>query len=125
MTADAVPFATIDPVESLVAIALLVPTIIVIGVVLPFAGLLSLYKSWQEAKSSGSDGERLTTLWILVSQRAGVVLTILIIPLLHLVVPAGPWVTIASALLFGFGLLMPVAFALGVWKYRLLESGIS
>jgi hypothetical protein len=57
---------------------------------------------------------------MLISQLAGGVLTILIVPVLHLVAPPGPWVTIASALLFGFGLLMPIAFAIGVWKYRLL-----
>ena len=52
---------------------------------------------------------------------AGGVLTILIIPLLRLVAPTGPLVTMAAALLFAFGLLMPVAFAAGVWKYRVLE----
>jgi hypothetical protein len=116
---------TLDPIESLAAIALLIPSVLVVGVLLPFTGLLSLYKSWQEAKAAGSEGARVTTLWILISQLAGGVLTILIIPLLHLVLPSGPWVAIASALLFGFGLLMPIAFAMGVWKYRLLESGLS
>ena len=29
--------------------------------------------------------------------------------------------TIAAALLFAFGLLMPLAFAAGVWKYRILD----
>jgi len=61
-------------------------------------------------------------MWMLVSQLAGGVLTILVIPLLRLVAPRGPWVTIAAALLFAFGLLMPVAFAAAVWRYRMLDT---
>jgi len=105
---------------SLVVLVVLLPTIFVVGVVLPFAALLSLYKSWHEAKRDARDGARVTTLTILISQLAGGVLTILIVPLLHLLAPAGPWVTMAAALLFGFGLLFPIAFAIGVWKYRLI-----
>jgi hypothetical protein len=67
---------------------------------------------------------RVPTLWILISQMGGGVLTILIIPLLHLVAPTGPWVTIAAILLFAFGLAMPLAFAAGVWKFRVLDLDI-
>lgn len=98
----------------------LIPTIFLVGIVMPLAALLSLYKSWQEAKKERRDGARVTTLTILISQLAGGVLTILIVPLLHVVAPKGPLVTIAAALLFGFGLLFPIAFAIGVWKYRLV-----
>jgi hypothetical protein len=98
----------------------LIPVLFVIGIVLPFAALLSLYKSWQEAKKDGRDGARVTTLTILISQLAGGVLTILIVPLLHLLAPAGASVMIAAAMLFGFGLLFPIAFAVGVWKYELI-----
>jgi hypothetical protein len=107
---------------TLLALALLIPTILVVGVVLPFAALLSLYKSWQDAKKERRDGARVTTLTILISQLAGGVLTILVVPLLHLVAPPGPWVTIAATFLFGFGLLFPIAFAIGVWKYRLIDE---
>jgi hypothetical protein len=119
--AGAIRDVTIGPIQSLVMLLLLVPAVFVVGVALPFCGLLSLYKSWQEAKRDGHEGARVTTFWILVSQLAGGVLTILIVPLLHLVAPEGPWITITAGLLFGFGLLMPIAFAIGVWKYRLLQ----
>lgn len=105
---------------ALLMLFVLIPVIFVVGVVLPFAALLSLYKSWQEAKRDGRDGARVTTLTILISQLAGGVLTILIVPLLHFVAPAGPWAAIAAAMLFGFGLLFPIAFAVGVWKFGLL-----
>ena len=88
---------------------------------MPFAALWSLYKTWLAAKSAGVQSARVTTYWILISQMGGGVLAILIIPLLHVVAPTGPWVTIAAVLLYAFGLLMPIAFAAGVWKYRVLD----
>lgn len=97
------------------------PVLFVLGVAVPFGGLLSLYKSWKTAAAAGIESARVTTFWMLIGQLAGGVLTILIIPLLRVVSPAGPWVTIAAALLFAVGLLMPVAFVIGVWKYRVLD----
>jgi hypothetical protein len=113
-------YVPLDVVSVLGLLAIGIPTLVVVTLVLPMAGLLSLYKSWLEAAGDNRKGARVITFWILVSQLAGGVLTILIVPLLHVVTSQGPWVTIASALLFGFGLLMPIAFAIGVWKYRLL-----
>jgi hypothetical protein len=101
------------------------PTLVIVGIVLPFAGLLSLYYSVLAARAAGLEQARLSLVGILISQLAGGVLAILIIPLLHVVAPAGPWVTIASGLLFGFGLVMPIAFAAAVWKFRLLDLDIN
>lgn len=107
---------------TLLAIALgAIPVLFVLGVAVPFGGLLSLYKSWKTAAAAGIESARVTTFWMLISQLAGGVLTILIIPLLRVVAPTGPWVTIAAAILFAVGLLMPIAFAVGVWKYRVLK----
>lgn len=116
--------AGIDIVAALALLGIVMPAIFILGVIMPFAGLFSLYKSWLAAKAAGVDAARLTAFWMLISQMAGGVLTILIIPLLHLVAPTGPWVTIAAALLFGFGLLMPIAFAVGIWKLRVLDLDI-
>ena len=69
----------------------------------------------------GRVGGKSASLGEMISQLAGGVLTILIIPLLRLFSPAGPWVTVAAAVLFAVGLLMPIAFAVGVWKYRVLD----
>lgn len=107
--------------ESLIMLLVVVPALFVLGLIVPFAALFSLYKSWLAAKTSGVEPARVTLFGILISQMAGGVLTILIIPLLRFAAPAGPLVTIAAALLFGFGLLMPLAFAAGVWKYRVLD----
>jgi hypothetical protein len=110
--------------ESLAMLLVVLPALFVLGLVTPFAALLSLYKSWLTAKAGGVEAARVTTFWILISQMGGGALTILIIPLLHIVAPTGPWVAIAAALLFACGLLMPLAFAAGVWKYRVLDLDV-
>jgi len=97
------------------------PTMVLIGLVLPFGGLLSLYKSYQAAKRDGIASARATLLGILISELGGGVLSVIIIPFLHIVVPKGPWLTIASSALLAFGILMPIAFWVGVWRYRVLE----
>lgn len=109
--------------EGLAMLLLLValPLLFVVGVAVPFGALMSLYNTWLAAKKAGLAAARITVFWILISQMVGGVLTILIVPLLHLVAPTGPWVTIAAVLLFAFGLLMPLAFAAGVWKYQVLD----
>jgi hypothetical protein len=117
--------AVSDGMTELLAIAALlvfIPALLVLGIVVPLAGLLSLYKSWLAARVIGAHPARVTTFWMLVSQMGGGVLTILIIPMLRLVAPTGPWVTIAAALLFGFSLLMPLAFGLGVFRLGVLEA---
>jgi hypothetical protein len=113
--------APIDAVFALAVLGVLIPGLFVLGVVVPFAGLLSLYKSWATARARELRAARISTWWMLVSQMGGGVLTILIIPLLRLVAPRGPWVTIAAALLFGFSLLMPLAFAVGVFALGVLD----
>jgi hypothetical protein len=113
--------AEISPWASLTILLVGLPVIFVVGLVVPFGALMSIYKTWNETKATGPEAARITTFWILISQMAGGVLAILIIPLLGFIAPSGPWVKIAAALLFAFGLLMPLAFAAGVWKFRVLE----
>lgn len=119
------PAATqISAAEALALLTVVVPMVVVVGIVIPFAGLLSLYKTWQAAKRYGIEPARITTFWILISQLAGGVLTILVIPLLDLALGHGWWTTATAALLFAFAMLMPIAFAAGVWRYRVLDLAI-
>jgi hypothetical protein len=106
---------------AVVILVVVIPVLFVLGIVVPFAGLLSLYKSWLLARARSIHAAGTTTLWMLISQMGGGVLTILIIPLLRLIAPTGPWVTIAAALLFAFSLLMPIAFAAGVFAFGVLD----
>ncbi|HEU4590729.1 MAG TPA: hypothetical protein VFS13_07460, partial [Steroidobacteraceae bacterium] len=87
-------------------------------------GLLSLYKSYQVAKRDRIESARATLLGILISQLGGGVLSVIVIPFLHIVVPRGPWLTIASSALLAFGLVMPIAFWMGVSRYRVLDLDI-
>lgn len=118
------PYVQISVAEGLALLALVVSIVVIVGIVIPFAGLLSLYKTWRAAKRHGIEPARITTFWILISQLAGGVLTILVIPLLDLAAGRGWWTMTAAALLFAFSMLMPIAFAAGVWKYRILEIDI-
>jgi hypothetical protein len=98
-----------------------IPVLFVLGIAAPFAGLLSLYRTWQIARDRHVDGARITTYWMLMSQVAGGVLTILVIPLLRFGAARGVLVTLSAVLFFTFSLLMPIAFAAGVWHYRVLD----
>jgi hypothetical protein len=113
--------ASFGGVQAVFLILFSFAALILLGVIAPFAALLSFFNSWQTAKTAQIAAARVTTEWILISQLGGGVLTILVIPVLHLVAPAGPWAAIAAALLFGFSLMMPIAFAAGVWKYAILS----
>jgi hypothetical protein len=109
---------------ALMAVVIGLPAVLVVGVAVPFGGLMSLYRTWLAARAHRVEAARVTTWWMLVSQLGGGVLTILIVPLLHLIAPAGPWVTIAAALLFACAVMMPLAFAFGVWKLGVLALDI-
>jgi hypothetical protein len=108
-----------------VLLGLAIPLLVLVGMVIPFAGVLSLYKTWLAARREHVTAARVTTFWILISQLAGGVLTILIIPLLDLAIGHGWWTIATAALLFAFALLMPIAFAIGVWTFRVFDIDIN
>ena len=115
------PFDQMTPAFAMTMLVVGFPLLTLVGAVLPFAGLLSLYDSWRAAKRLHITAAERPALTILISQLAGGVLAIVVVPLLHLVLPPGPWTTVIAALLFGFGLMMPLAFAVAVWRDRVLE----
>jgi hypothetical protein len=96
---------------AIVLLVLVIPALLLVGVLLPVAGLLSLVKSWREAKFDGRRRDRSATLWMLVSQLGGGVLAILVLPMLHLIGVGPPWSVMIAALSYGFALLLPLAFA--------------
>jgi hypothetical protein len=107
----------------LVGISLLIalPAVFVVALAMPFGGLMSLFKSWQEAKLSGNEPARLTTVWMLVSQLAGGLLAVLVVPMLHLLGVGPRWAMVIAAFSYAFALLFPLTFAAAVWRYRLLN----
>ncbi len=112
--------ADLNETQALILLAIGLPAMVTVGIILPFAGLFSLYKSWLTTTRLNLEAARASLLAILVSQLGGGILSILVIPLLHLVLPEGSWLTIASGLLLVFGLLMPLAFWAAVWHYDVL-----
>jgi hypothetical protein len=108
----------------LAAAAVTLVLVIALGAVVPLAGLLSLYKSYLAARARGIESAKKTTWLMLVSQLGGGVLSILVVPLLRLIAPTGPWVTVASSLLFACAMLMPLGFAFGIWRLRVLDLDI-
>ena len=95
--------------EALILLASL-PPFLFIGVVLPLAGIVSLVKSWKEAKETSNEPARKTTFWMLISQLAGGVLAILVLPLLRLAGVPPLWSTIFAGFAYAFALIMPYAF---------------
>lgn len=108
--------------SGLAILILAVPLIGVGAVLLPLAGLLSLYKSYLEGRTAGPPAARRATWWMLVSQLAGGILAAIVLPLLHMIRVPAAWTTAAGALFFVFGLLMPLAFAAAVWPLDVLSS---
>ena len=111
-------------VHALAALAVVLPLVGIAGIFVPLAGLMSLYKSYLDARAAGMRQAARATFWMLVSQLAGGVLAAIVLPLLHMVSVPTAWTTAASALFFAFGILMPVAFAAAVMKFRLLELNV-
>jgi hypothetical protein len=100
----------ISPEAALLLVAVLIPAVLVVGVLLPFAGVLSLVKSWREAQAGGRGRERDATKWMLISQLGGGVLAVLVLPMLHLIGIGPPWSLVIAALSYAFALLLPIAF---------------
>jgi hypothetical protein len=99
------------PVNAALLVLLLIPAIVIVGVLLPLAGMLSLFRSWDEAKKDARRRERSATEWMLVSQLGGGVLAILVVPMLHVIGIGPPWSAAIAALSYAFALLLPMAFA--------------
>jgi hypothetical protein len=70
----------------------------------------SLAYSWREAKVRANGPARTTAFWMLMSQMGGGVLAVLVIPLLHVIGVGAPWPTIFGVLVYGFSLIMPIAY---------------
>ena len=115
----------ITPAFAIVALLIGLPGLALLTVVLPVAGLVSLYKSYLTSKQEHLDRARIAALGILVSQLFGGILAVLILPLLHVLLPTGPWLTLAAAIVFAFEIMMPVFFAAAIWRFDVLQVNTS
>ena len=112
------------------------PLMVLLGLVLPVASIVSLLRSLREltvtkrvhpaiepGESAGGPlpNARPTIVGILVSQLAGGAVALLVLGPLNKVAPESLAVTLVALTVWMLGLLTPLAFAAGVWKYRVLE----
>jgi hypothetical protein len=97
------------------------PLLVLLGVVLPVTAIVSLARSYRELQQSGATRLKRTVELVLLSQIGGGTLAILFAPVLTLAAPNGVVQSVLTLLIWGFGLLTPVAFALAVWKCDLLS----
>jgi hypothetical protein len=99
------------------------PLLVLLGAVLPFAGIISLLRSYRETATPQGVPPARRVLWlILLSQVAGGVLAVVFAPVLARVAPNSFALTFVTMMIWALGLLTPLAFASGVWKDRLLEA---
>ena len=98
------------------------PLMVLLGFVLPVGSVLSLARSYREAAEKASLRDpRPVLAGILLSQVAGGVLALVFAPVLGVVAPDSWSLILVTTMVWALSLLTPLAFAAGVWKYRLLE----
>jgi hypothetical protein len=96
------------------------PLLVLLGVVLPVAGVVSFFRSHQDMQSQGLERFKRPIELILVSQVAGGTLTILFTPILAVLAGSSLLRATLTVVLCVLGLLTPLAYAAAVWKYDLL-----
>ena len=97
------------------------PLLILLGFVLPVAAIVSLVRSHREVRDQGLAHLRRPIEWILVSQIAGGMLTIVFAPVLTVLTRNDMARSGLTLAIWALGLLTPLAFAAAVWKYKVLE----
>ena len=119
-------FAPATPAALTIGYVLLVivfgfPLLILLGIVLPVAAIVSLVRSHREVREQGLAYLKRPIEWILVSQIAGGTLTIVFAPVLAVVTRNDMLRSGLTLAIWALGLLTPLAFAAAVWKYKVLE----
>lgn len=109
----------ISPVLLVGAFAVGLPLLIVVGVVLPLAAIVSLVKSFREAAAPERRPMRVPLAWLLVSQIGGGTIGLIFAPVLAVLAPGAAVLTALTMAVWFLGLMTPVGFALAVWKYDL------
>lgn len=95
------------------------PLMVLLGLVLPIASIVSLLRSLREAPPPA----RVPLSGIILSQLAGGALSLLVLGPLTVAAPESPAVVVVGVTVWLFGLLTPAAYAAGIWKYGVLAIG--
>jgi hypothetical protein len=95
------------------------PLLVLLGFVLPIAAVVSLARSYRDARHLGVPIAR-PIAWILLSQVAGGILAIVFAPIISAAAEGTVMVLMMKVTIWMLGLLTPAAFAAAVWQYDVL-----
>jgi hypothetical protein len=98
------------------------PLLVLLGIVLPVAAMVSLVRSYWELQQAGLLRLKRPMEWLLVSQIAGGTLGIVFAPVLAVLAPNSVMQSALTVAMWALGLLTPIAFAVAVWKYDVLST---
>jgi hypothetical protein len=96
------------------------PLLVLLGLVLPIAAVMSLFRSHQDMQKQGLERLKRPLELILLSQVAGGTLTILFAPVLAVLAPTSVMRVVLTVVIWALGLLTPLAYAAAVWKFDVL-----
>ncbi|OFW04884.1 MAG: hypothetical protein A3H96_10780 [Acidobacteria bacterium RIFCSPLOWO2_02_FULL_67_36] len=97
------------------------PLIVLLGLVLPVTAIMSLVRSYYDAREPELAPARPPLATILASQIAGGALALVFAPVLAVIAPNSTAQTVLTLVIWGLGMLTPIAFAAAVWKYGVLS----
>lgn len=97
------------------------PLMILLGIVVPVAAILSLLKSYREVEQDGLIRMKRPLEWILISQIAGGTLALVFAPVLSVLAPNSATQVALTLIVWALGLLTPLAVGAAVWKFDLLS----
>lgn len=97
------------------------PLMILLGIVVPVAAILSLLKSYREVEQDGLVRMKRPLEWILISQIAGGMLALVFAPVLSVLAPNSATQVALTLIVWALGLLTPLAVGAAVWKFDLLS----
>ncbi len=112
--------AALGPPYLLAIIVFGFPLMVLLGLVLPVAAIVSLSRSHREAQASGALHLKKVIELVLISQVGGGVLAVVFAPVLTIVAPDSASRLLLTVAIWALGLLTPLAFAAAVWKYDVL-----
>jgi hypothetical protein len=115
---------SLDKLTAPYIIALIVfgfPLLVLLAFVLPVAGVVSLLRSYREFREGPLSILRRPLEWILLSQIAGGTLAILFAPVLAVLAPNSLLQSVLTVVIWALGLMTPIAFALAVFKFKVLD----
>jgi hypothetical protein len=96
------------------------PLIVLLAFVLPVAGIVSLLRSYRDFREGPYAYLKRPLEWILLSQIAGGTLAILFAPVLAVLAPNSVMQSVLTVLIWALGLMTPIAFAIAVFKLKVL-----